>query len=87
MTVAALRRLLDEIDTQGGPDAARRNCLHLPAEGTPNMTVAPELAVARPSLTLRPPAVEEQPEQLPVGKLLACDVMGRAIALARLLSA
>ena len=30
MTVAALRQLLAEIDTQGGPDAARDNRLALP---------------------------------------------------------
>ena len=30
MTVAALRRLLAEIDTQGGPAAARDNRLELP---------------------------------------------------------
>ncbi|MEU5596624.1 histone-like nucleoid-structuring protein Lsr2 [Streptomyces sp. NPDC020298] len=70
MTIAALRRLLDEIDHQGGPEAARANCLHLPDEG-PTMTAAPEPAIRpAPLVTIRPPAVEEQPEQLPVGKLL-----------------
>jgi hypothetical protein len=58
MTIAALRALLDEIDTQGGPEAARQNRLHLPDEGTPElMTTGP----ARPA-----PATE----QLPVGQLL-----------------
>ncbi|MFD6415967.1 histone-like nucleoid-structuring protein Lsr2 [Streptomyces sp. NPDC060194] len=39
MTIAALHRLLDEIDHQGGPDAARHNRLHL--EGPDPMTETP----------------------------------------------
>ena len=35
MTVAALRRLLTEIDTQGGPEAARHNRLDLPEPARP----------------------------------------------------
>lgn len=35
MTVAALRRLLAEIDTQGGPEAARHNRLDLPEPARP----------------------------------------------------
>lgn len=43
MTIAALRRLLHEIDHQGGPEAARHNHLHLSEpEGTPEpMTTTP----------------------------------------------
>ncbi|MEU0332197.1 histone-like nucleoid-structuring protein Lsr2 [Streptomyces sp. NPDC006193] len=55
MTIAALRRLLDEIDRQGGPEAARESRLHL-NEGTPVTTSVD---------------ADETPEQLPVGKLLA----------------
>ncbi|MEU7381525.1 histone-like nucleoid-structuring protein Lsr2 [Streptomyces sp. NPDC042207] len=80
MTVAALRRLLNEIDTQGGPEAARHNRLHLTDEGAaPTMTTAPVLRPtpstvdvqlkANADVHLRP--ATETPEQLPVGKLLA----------------
>ncbi|MFD4263959.1 histone-like nucleoid-structuring protein Lsr2 [Streptomyces sp. NPDC058534] len=67
MTAAALRRLLDEIDTQGGPEAARHNRLHIPdpQEGPAPMATAPELH-AGPALTI---AVTES-EPLPVGQLL-----------------
>ncbi|MGW3025833.1 Lsr2 family DNA-binding protein [Streptomyces sp. NPDC001221] len=60
MTIAALRRLLDEIDTQGGPDAARHNRLNLPDEGT-----------SEPMNTTVHAAQAASPDQLPVGKLLA----------------
>ncbi|MEU1496094.1 histone-like nucleoid-structuring protein Lsr2 [Streptomyces sp. NPDC005732] len=64
MTVAALRALLDEIDHQGGPDAARHNRLHLPdipAERTSDMdTITP---APRPSAGT--------PATMPVGQLLA----------------
>lgn len=76
MTIAALRALLDEIDTQGGPDAARQWRLDLDplTERTPPMTTAPAL---RPT----PPVVDVQlkdsadvrlrePAALPVGQLL-----------------
>ena len=77
MTVAALQRLLAEIDTQGGPDAARHNRLHLPDEGV-SMTTAPVLRPA-PSAAdvqlkaaadvhLRPTA--QTAETLSVGQLL-----------------
>ncbi|MGW1300394.1 Lsr2 family DNA-binding protein [Streptomyces sp. NPDC002514] len=60
MTVTALRHLLDEIDTQGGPDAARHNHLHLPDdEGIEPMNTTVHAAQAASS------------DQLPVGKLLA----------------
>jgi hypothetical protein len=66
MTIAALRRLLDEIDTQGGPEAARNNRLRLPDEGTEQpMTTAP----AHPVADVRLRAIAETSE-LPVGKLL-----------------
>lgn len=75
MTIAALRRLLNEIDTQGGPEAARHNRLRLPDDErthTP-MTAAPELpADAQPKASadvrLKPIA---QAEAMPVGHLLA----------------
>ncbi|MFD8937305.1 hypothetical protein ACFV0R_18985 [Streptomyces sp. NPDC059578] len=57
MTIAALRRLLDEIDTQGGPDAARANRLTL--EGT--------AVIEQPQPTQPAPT----PEAVPVGRLLA----------------
>lgn len=61
MTIAALRALLDEIDEQGGPEAARRNQLPLPDERTPRPmdTTPPARADSSPAPTL-----------LPVGKLL-----------------
>ncbi|MET9122970.1 histone-like nucleoid-structuring protein Lsr2 [Streptomyces sp. NPDC004528] len=60
MTVAALLALLDEIDEQGGPKAARENRLTL---------TTPEGGV-RPMTTAAPPPPDrEQP--LPVGQLLA----------------
>lgn len=71
MTIAALRALLDEIDTQGGPEAARQNRLNLPDEGSPEpMSTAPALP--------QPPAVDVRlksvtghaPENIPVGQLL-----------------
>ncbi|MCZ0207932.1 Lsr2 family protein [Streptomyces sp. UMAF16] len=74
MTIAALLRLLDEIDRQGGPDAARHNSLRLDAEGTSQpMTTAPARTSAQlpaPLVELRLP-VTTDPEKLPVGKLLA----------------
>ncbi|EST24511.1 Lsr2 family DNA-binding protein [Streptomyces roseochromogenus] len=42
MTIAALRRLLDEIDQQGGPEAARENRLHLSDESPEHMTATTE---------------------------------------------
>ena len=39
MTVAALRELLTEIDTQGGPHAAREDRLHLPQPVSESMTI------------------------------------------------
>lgn len=77
MTVRALLSLLDEIDHEGGPEAARQNRLHLTSEGTHQpMTTAP---APRPPATgipltasadvrLRTPA--QATEQLPVGQLL-----------------
>ncbi|MFE7236121.1 hypothetical protein ACFVAF_37015 [Streptomyces sp. NPDC057596] len=82
MTIAGLRALLDEIDRQGGPDAARDNRLHLTDEGAAHpMSTAPAL---RPTplaadvplkdgadVRLKPVPATEDPETLPVGKLLA----------------
>jgi hypothetical protein len=77
MTVRALLHLLDEIDTQGGPEAARRDRLHLPdaERATEPMTTAP-----KPSTPSKPPATAPAPalalawpsaEQMPVDKLLS----------------
>jgi hypothetical protein len=72
MTIAALHRLLEEIDTQGGPDAARHNRLNLPDEGAQPMSTAPaHTTPAAPLVALRPPAAEADPEKVPVGQLLA----------------
>jgi hypothetical protein len=81
MTIAALRALLEEIDHQGGQEAARHNRLQLPDdEGTPDpMPTAPALRPTPPAVDVQlksaadvrlKPATED-PEQLPVGKLLA----------------
>ncbi|WP_129307967.1 histone-like nucleoid-structuring protein Lsr2 [Streptomyces sp. L2] len=73
MTIAALRNLLAEIDAQGGPEAARRWRLDIPdTEGTPDpMTTTTDPGVLPPLVTVRPPAPDEDPERLPVGRLLA----------------
>ncbi|WP_432135851.1 Lsr2 family DNA-binding protein [Streptomyces sp. bgisy154] len=62
MTIAALRRLLDEIDTQGGPEAARQGRLHLP--DTPQEGPHP---VAQPVPQL---ASTPEPPAIPLGQLL-----------------
>lgn len=68
MTIAALRLLLDEIDRQGGPEAARHNRLHLEEERTAPVDTTPQLQDTRaPAVT----APVEDPETIPVGKLLA----------------
>jgi hypothetical protein len=71
MTIAAFRALLDEIDRQGGPEAARHNRLHIPDDdrtSTVDTDTAPtpSLVAARPM-----PTAHEEAESLPVGKLLA----------------
>ncbi|MFM9542285.1 Lsr2 family DNA-binding protein [Streptomyces turgidiscabies] len=85
MTVAALLALLDEIDRQGGPEAARHNCLCLPYERTPEpMSTAPAPRPAPPTVGvplradadvhLKPIAQvteEPAPPPLPVGRLIA----------------
>lgn len=85
MTIAALRTLLDEIDQQGGPEAARHNRLALPDERTPDpMTTAPAPRPAPPTgaapltadtdVRLRPSVSvtgEAAPPPLPVGRLIA----------------
>ncbi|MEU5664729.1 Lsr2 family DNA-binding protein [Streptomyces longwoodensis] len=65
MTIAALRRLLDEIDEQGGPEAARQNRLHLPDPKDTPMATIPQLT----TLDLPPDATTEAPP-LPVVQLL-----------------
>lgn len=81
MTVAALHRLLDEIDTQGGPEAARHNRLHLdnPLEGPELMTqTAPTRRPAPPVVDIQLKAnadvrlkpVTGTTESLSVGQLL-----------------
>ncbi|MFI5685866.1 histone-like nucleoid-structuring protein Lsr2 [Streptomyces sp. NPDC051636] len=71
MTVRALLALLDEIDREGGPQAARENRLHSPDRGQP-MATAPELTPpTTPIVALHPPTTVDDPEKLPVGKLLA----------------
>lgn len=77
MTIAALRTLLDEIDAQGGPEAARQNRLNLdPLNGR-----TPHPMTTTPAAKMSPPVVDVQlkdsadvrlrtPEQLPVGQLL-----------------
>lgn len=71
MTIGAFRRLLAEIDTQGGPDAARHNRLHLPDEGTTDpMSTAPHVAV-KAGADVRLKAVTTNTEQITVGQLLA----------------
>ncbi|MGX1223173.1 hypothetical protein [Streptomyces ambofaciens] len=47
MTIAALRHLLDEIDTQGGPDAARRR--HLSSDDSPRRGTVPPAESAPPA--------------------------------------
>ncbi|MCM1974605.1 WhiB family transcriptional regulator [Streptomyces sp. G1] len=76
MTITALRRLLDEIDRQGGPDAARNNRLRLSDEGTEQpMTTAPALPAVDVQLKadadVRLKTVPSEPATLPVGQLLA----------------
>lgn len=70
MTVAALRALLQEIDRQGGPEAARRGLLRIPdpptEEGTTPVDHNPQPAPPRPAVAVLP----EDPERIAVGKLL-----------------
>ncbi|MFE9935889.1 Lsr2 family DNA-binding protein [Streptomyces hirsutus] len=69
--IAALVRLLNEIDTQGGPEAARHNRLHLTDEGAPAVTTAPALRPMPPTADVHLKPATQDPETLPVGKLLA----------------
>jgi hypothetical protein len=84
VTIAALRRLLDEIDEQGGPEAARHNRLHLPDEPPHERSTEPMHNSQIPNVIppTRAPVVDMQlktsadvrlktpTEQLPVGQLL-----------------
>ncbi|MFR9796166.1 WhiB family transcriptional regulator [Streptomyces sp. MS06] len=71
MTVSALRRLLDEIDAQGGPDAARHGRLNLTdtPEGPDDMAQPiHQLAdMPEPALAAAP---APPPRGIPVGQLL-----------------
>lgn len=66
MTIAALLRLLDEIDAQGGPDAARQGRLHQPDHQEPDMPQP----VPQPGPARATPATSTPPG-LSVGQLLA----------------
>lgn len=82
VTVQALKDLLDEIDQQGGPQAARNNRLQLPEEEPDTMTTTAEPATTpapaiRSAVALAPaPAAaaadtgKRPSENLPVGQLL-----------------
>lgn len=71
VTVQALKDLLDEIDQEGGPQAARDNRLTLTHERPEPMSTAPELAIAPSELvTIKPPVMETARPPLPVGALL-----------------
>lgn len=68
MTIAALRALLDEIDRQGGPKAARQGRLDIPDERTPHpVSTAPSLSPT-PSAGVRP--TQATAEAMPIGQLL-----------------
>ncbi|MBQ1096304.1 hypothetical protein KBY55_09430 [Streptomyces sp. b94] len=74
MTVTALRRLLDEIDTQGGPDAARQWHLRLddaPRQGAAGQAeptpASPDLRAAIAKLLWAGATYPEVREQLGVG--------------------
>lgn len=71
MTIAALRRLLDEIDTQGGPEAAREWRLRFPdtpERPDPMTQPVPQFTDIPDPASLLSAA---EPPALPVGKLLA----------------
>jgi len=69
MTIAAFRRLLDEIDTQGGPEAARHNRLHLP-DPQEGPTMAQPITEP-PAVNIQLKAVPTpEPAPIPVGQLL-----------------
>ncbi|WP_330349247.1 Lsr2 family DNA-binding protein [Streptomyces sp. NBC_00582] len=70
MTIAALLRLLDQIDHEGGPEAARHNRLHLLSERPGPMTTAPTTPTTTTSPLAAVPQPTEQPQTIPVGQLL-----------------
>ncbi|WP_425244827.1 Lsr2 family DNA-binding protein [Streptomyces sp. NEAU-NA10] len=71
MTIAALRALLDEIDEQGGPEAARQWRLHLP-DDTESQHAMTQPIPQLPKNDLPPSATPaSDAERLPLGKLLA----------------
>jgi hypothetical protein len=67
VTIAALRQLLDEIDTQGGPEAARHNRLHLTEDRPTEGTTEPMSTES----TASTPTAQATAEALPVGQLMA----------------
>jgi len=71
VTIAALRALLDEIDQQGGPEAARQNRLSLSADAQEGPQAMAQPVPQLPS-TPEPPltAVTTEPKPTPVGQLL-----------------
>jgi len=71
VTVQALHDLLDEIDAQGGPQAARDNRLHLPAEPSAERTHTPMPATTTTTAAAPvSPIPQATAEALPVGRLL-----------------
>lgn len=76
MTIAALRRLLEEIDHQGGPEAARRNLLRIPEDPQegPAAMAQPIPTSPAPDVRLRAGADVRlraaEPPAIPVGQLL-----------------
>ncbi|MFJ7049010.1 histone-like nucleoid-structuring protein Lsr2 [Streptomyces sp. NPDC101112] len=68
MTITALRALLDEIDTQGGPEAARQWRLAIPDPPTERTSPVDTHPTTQPPAAT---AAVDDPERMPVGKLLA----------------
>ncbi|MET9098324.1 Lsr2 family DNA-binding protein [Streptomyces antibioticus] len=71
MTIHALRRLLDQIDHEGGPEAARNNRLHLMSERTAMTTAPANPSPAHSPVRPIPSATAEEPQPMSVGQLLA----------------
>ncbi|MFF6985639.1 WhiB family transcriptional regulator [Streptomyces sp. NPDC010273] len=69
VTIRALQNLLTDIDSQGGPQAARDNRLHLTTDpqGAPHPMTTDSVP---PALPTPAPAATAAPAQVPVGKLL-----------------
>jgi hypothetical protein len=69
MTIAALLRLLDEIDEQGGPEAARQNRLLLSDDTQEGPSPMAQPIPQLPTVDLRPVSAPPT-EAIPVGQLL-----------------